>query len=94
MNRAKLLFKNFRRPFLDKIFGNSNKQNPQGNQPAKDQAGKEQSAKEQNANDVKELNEDLNRLGNDWRVDVNQQQESHEVKCEQDQSCESKIKSK
>jgi hypothetical protein len=30
--------------------------------------------------EISELNEDLNRLGNDFRVDVNQQEESHEAK--------------
>jgi hypothetical protein len=34
--------------------------------------------------EVSELNEDLNRLGNDFRVDVNQQEESHEAKEEKE----------
>jgi hypothetical protein len=34
--------------------------------------------------EIKELNEDLSRLGNDWRTDVDQQLESHKDKHKDD----------
>jgi hypothetical protein len=74
MNKHKFLINHVR-----KVISNNFTNGAMGNQ-------KEKAKKN---DDIKELNEDLNRLGNDWRVDVNQQEESKEVK-HKDEVCKNK----